>query len=298
MRPGTTYRIGFSSPRLRLGLTARAPAGRASLAVLACRGYTTFTPGPDGGGDYVLEVVASGEAQHAGIPAPVRACRARRSRRRRSLLRNRVRATGSLDPARLDLRTSTTSTSSGAADVRLDVTSGLRFELLRDDGQRLGTHALAAATPRARPLRGRGDRELRASPASRTRCRCSIREITSTSLRLEPRRRSSRAARARSGPRSRMRPSGVVEIQVDRFDPLTGWHFNRLLRIRSRGSADLGAARTRAAGGSVRRSRARSTRARAGAGTPQPAWSKAELTASRCASDARLGDERRSGQCQ
>jgi hypothetical protein len=23
----------------------------------------------------------------------------------------------------------------------------------------------------------------------------------------------------------------VVEIQVDRFDPLTGWHFNRLLRV-------------------------------------------------------------------
>jgi hypothetical protein len=24
--------------------------------------------------------------------------------------------------------------------------------------------------------------------------------------------------------------AGAVEIQIDRFDPLTGWHFNRLLR--------------------------------------------------------------------
>ena len=24
--------------------------------------------------------------------------------------------------------------------------------------------------------------------------------------------------------------TGAVEIQIDRFDPLTGWHFNRLLR--------------------------------------------------------------------
>ena len=29
---------------------------------------------------------------------------------------------------------------------------------------------------------------------------------------------------------------GTVEIQVDRFDPLTGWHFNRLLRVPAGGS--------------------------------------------------------------
>ena len=30
--------------------------------------------------------------------------------------------------------------------------------------------------------------------------------------------------------------SGVVELQVDRFDPLTGWQFNRLLRVAVGGS--------------------------------------------------------------
>jgi hypothetical protein len=30
--------------------------------------------------------------------------------------------------------------------------------------------------------------------------------------------------------------SGPVEIQIDRFDPLTGWHFNRLLRVPAGGS--------------------------------------------------------------
>ena len=40
-----------------------------------------------------------------------------------------------------------------------------------------------------------------------------------------------------------MRAGGTVEIQIDRFDPLTGWHFNRFLRTTAGGSVDLGAAR-------------------------------------------------------
>src|SRR5918994_1786938 len=67
MSPGTTYRIGFSSssscPAMSL-LSRRNLVRR--LAVLSCRGYTTFTPGPDGAGEYVLEVVAGAEAAAQG----------------------------------------------------------------------------------------------------------------------------------------------------------------------------------------------------------------------------------------
>jgi hypothetical protein len=58
-----------------------------------------------------------------------------------------------------------------------------------------------------------------------------IREITSTSLRLG-------AATVGPGTAVSLRPvvtnasSGMVTIQIDRFDPLTGWQFNRLLRVR------------------------------------------------------------------
>ena len=55
MQPGSTYRVAMSSrpcvpmpPRQR-GLTLRS---------MSCGGYTTFTPGPDGGGRYVVELVA------------------------------------------------------------------------------------------------------------------------------------------------------------------------------------------------------------------------------------------------
>ena len=82
-------------------------------------------------------------------------------------------------------------------------------------------------------------------PASRYMLSLLIREITSTSLRLA----------ATTGPAGRrpitLRPEvanaagGMVEIQIDRFDPLTGWHFNRLLHVAGRRQHDLGAARRR-----------------------------------------------------
>ena len=105
-----------------------------------CRGYTTFTPGPDGAGEYVLEVVASGEAAAQGyrlLFAPA----APDDLGVGIELRNRVSANGSLDPARLDVRDLYHFDVERRGDVRLDVTNGLRFELVRDDGQRLGSYS-------------------------------------------------------------------------------------------------------------------------------------------------------------
>jgi hypothetical protein len=234
MRPGTTYRIGFSSSSscVAVSLYARRNLGR-ELAELACRGYTTFTPGPEGAGEYVLEVVAGGEPATQGyrlLFAPA----APDDLGVGIALRNRVNASGSLDPARLDVRDLYHFDVERRGDVRLDVTNGLRFELLRDDGRRLGSHA----SLRRRLEPGRYVVAVTASfgePAVRYRLSLLIREITSTTLRLA-------TATVVPGSPVTLHPqvanasSGAVEIQIDRFDPLTGWHFNRLLRVPAGGS--------------------------------------------------------------
>jgi hypothetical protein len=229
MRPGVTYRIGFSSsPCAAVTLRSRRSLGR-ELARLTCDQYVTFTPGPDGSLDYVLEVVAN--------PAPVL------QRYRLGLaaagpddlgvgvaLRNRVPARGSLSPARLDVRDVFHFDVAERGDVRLDVTGGLSFVLLRDNGVRL-----AEASSFRRQL-GAGRYVVAVTTAFggtsvRYTLALLIREITSTSLRLD-------AATVEPGSSVTLRPtvakasSGLVTIQIDRFDPLSGWQFNRLLRVR------------------------------------------------------------------
>ncbi|HUQ21624.1 MAG TPA: hypothetical protein VM049_01275 [Gaiellaceae bacterium] len=235
MRPGTTYRIGFSGDSSCPSVSLRArrhPEHR--LAFLSCRGYTTFTPGPDGAGRYILEVVASGEPSAQGyrlLFAPA----APDDLGVGIELRNRVSAKGSLEPARLDVRDLYHFDVERRGDVRLEVTNGLRFELVRDDGQRLGTYASLrrALDP------GRYVVAVTASfgdPGSSYALSLLIREITATTLRLA-------AATVAPGSPVTLRPEvanatgGTVEIQVDRFDPLTGWHFNRLLRVPAGSSA-------------------------------------------------------------
>ena len=62
-----------------------------------------------------------------------------------------------------------------------------------------------------------------------------IRDITRTALRLPP-------GVVAPGQAVSLRPEvtpaagGVTELQVDRFDPLTGWHFHRLIRVPVGGS--------------------------------------------------------------
>ena len=224
-RTGSGSAASSSCPTV--SLRARRQVGR-QLAVLACRGYTTFTPGPDGAGAYILEVVAGGDPSTQGyrlLFAPAAADDLGVG----LALRNRMRTTGSLDPARLDVRDLYHFDVERRGDVRLDVTDGLRFDLVRDDGQRLGTYS----SLRRRLEPGRYVVAVTASfgdPRSRYALSLLIREITSTKLQLE-------AATVAPGSPVTLRPevanttSGVVEIQVDRFDPLTGWHFNRLLRV-------------------------------------------------------------------
>jgi hypothetical protein len=227
MAAGKTYRIGFSSPGCAsVTLRARRQLSR-GLAHMGCRGYTTFTPGPDGGGAYVLEVVASG--------APT----VQRYRLRFAAaapddlgvgleLHNRVPLTASLVPARLDVRDLYHFDIERRGDVELEVSAGLRFLLVRDDGARLGEYV----SMRRQLEPGRYVVAVTAAfddPAVRYRLRLLVREITGTTLRLA-------SSTVAPGAAVLLLPdvvnasSGAIVIQIDRFDPLTGWHFNRLLR--------------------------------------------------------------------
>ena len=233
MQPGTTYRLGFSSePCASVSLRARRSLDR-PLALLDCRGFTTFTPGPDGAGDYVLEVVAGGEARTQSYRlrfAPA----APDDLGVGVLLRNRATTRGSLDPSRLDVRDLYHFDLDRRADIRLSVTGGLTFQLLRDDGRRLGIQSVL------RRQLGPGRYVVAVTapvgePAARYALSLLIREITSTTLQVSATTVPPRAPVLFS-PQVAQATSGTVEIQIDRFDPLTGWHFNRLLRVPVGGS--------------------------------------------------------------
>jgi hypothetical protein len=228
MQPGTTYRIGFSSaPCASVTLRARSRLDRV-LARLSCAQYTTFTPGPDGSIEYVLEVEASAapvlQRYRLGLaaagPDDVGVGIA---------LRNRVPARGSLAPASLDVRDLFHFDVERRADVRLEVSGGLRFALVRDDGARLGEFS----TFRRQLAPGRYVVAVTApfgTVGVGYRLALLIREITTTSLRLS-------AATVAPGTRVVLSAvvgkasAGTIAIQIDRFDPLTGWQFNRILRV-------------------------------------------------------------------
>jgi hypothetical protein len=233
MQPGITYRIGLTSTSCaQATLRARRQLERV-LATLDCRGYTTFTPGPDGAGAYVVEVTAGAQAGSQAYRLRFAAA-APDDLGVGILLRNRAGARGVLDPSQLDVRDVFHFDVERRSDVSLAVTGGIVFQLLRDDGQRLGAQArMRRALEPGRYVvavsAGVGD------PAVRYRLSLLVREITTTALRLT-------AAAVEPGTSVLLRPEvanaagGVVELRIDRFDPLTGWHFHRLLRVATGGS--------------------------------------------------------------
>ena len=232
MKAGTTYRLGFASTGCA-SVRLRSRRALATLGGLSCAGYTTFTPGPDGGGSYVLEVVAGGEPSRQTyrlLFAPA----APDDLGVGVELRNHATRRGALDPSRLDVRDVYHFDVERTADVQLAVTGGTTFQLLRDDGSRLGTHT------KLRRRLGAGRYVVAVSaavgePTVRYALSLLIRGITSTTL-LAP------ASPVTPGSPVELRPevenaaAGTVVIQIDRFDPLTGWHFNRLLRTSVGGS--------------------------------------------------------------
>ena len=128
------------------------------------------------------------------------------------------------------------------SDVTLAMHAGsrARFDLtvLRDDGRRVAcecgeTGAVSSTAPEPGRLLCRGP-----SPGLHGRSLQAVllvREITSTVLTIS----GSRTAKAGAGRSVRLEArttpapgGGVVRMQINRFDPLEGWQFSRIIRVR------------------------------------------------------------------
>jgi hypothetical protein len=233
LRRGTTYRIAFSSSPCAYA-TLRA---RGRMLRFGCRAYTSFTPGRDGGGRYTFEVRAA--------PGP---------QRQRYLLRIAAAAPddlgfgielrpdssvrGRLSPSGIDVVDLYHFEVARTSEVRLGLArpggSAFSLLLLTEGGSRLGA---AGSTLRRRLGRGRYVVAVSGPPgtrAGRYRLSLLLRDVTATSVLISGRSAAEVAPGSAVTLQCLVSPSpagGRVELQIDRFDPLTGWHFHRVLRV-------------------------------------------------------------------
>ena len=234
MRSGRTYRVAFAStPCAQLSIQR----GSKTLRHFSCRGYATFTPGPDGGGRYAVEVRAAGYSgrqryrlqvvaagtDDVGVGIELPAGSARR---------------GGLSPAGVDVLDLYHFDVGLLSEVRLDLARGagrsFSLVLLTDTGKRIATGQTGV---RRRLGRGRYVVAVQADPgteAGRYRLALRLRDVTSTTVFVS----GSRSAEVTPGSvvsiSCSVSPAGAggrIELQIDRFDPLSGWHFHRFIRL-------------------------------------------------------------------
>ena len=232
LRRGKTYRIAFSSAGCAR-MTLRRSSTR--LVRFACRGYTTFTPGPGGGGRYAVEVeatavrrqqyrvhVVAAAADDLGVGLELAAGSTRRGR---------------LSPAGVDIVDLFHFEVGRTSEVRLGLGSGagrdFSLTLLTDSGQRLTT---GSASVRRQLDPGRYVVAVQAPAGTRGgvyRLNLRLRDVTSTTVLVS----GSRAAEVAPGTSvsldclvSPAPAGGRLELQIDRFDTLAGWQFHRVVR--------------------------------------------------------------------
>jgi hypothetical protein len=211
--------------------------GSKTLRQFTCRGYTTFTPGPDGGGRYAVEVRASGSVGRQNyrlqvVPAAADDLGVGLELSGGSIRRGRLSPTGVdvLDLYHFDV--------SRLSEVRLNLARGagrsFSLALLTDSGRRIATGESAL---RRRLGRGRYVVAIQAPPgtsAGSYRLGLRLRDITSTTVLVS----GSPSAEVTPGTTVSISCSvspgasgGRIELQIDRFDPLSGWHFHHLIRV-------------------------------------------------------------------
>jgi hypothetical protein len=238
LEAGTTYRINFvSNGCARLQLFApgtRMLREEEPILEGGCEVFRTFTPGPDGGGRYVLQVLAGQEGTR---PYRVQVVRAGpddtapgREVRSPGTVRGRLSMTSvdAMDLYRFEV------VRPSDVNLRLGSTRQFPLRLLSSSGRRLAV----AEDGRIRTTLATGTYYATVTTNSATRSgayalRVLVRGITRTTIPigagaagpLHP--RTPVALTAAVAPAS----SGRVEIQVDRFDPVAGWQFSRLFHV-------------------------------------------------------------------
>jgi hypothetical protein len=240
LTPGTTYRIAFSS-RGCAEVSVRSlkrPTDR--LGYLECSGYTTFTPGPDGGGRYTFEVVAPRTTESQPYKLQISPAGAD-DLGVGSGLPNLGRVSGRLDPLGVDVTDVYHFDVDRTADVRLDLTqsgaSQFSLVLVTDSG----AHVTSGETRIHRNLQpGRYVVAVRGTPGTRGgrySLALVIRGLTSTSLTASSASVSPGSSVTLSAQTSPTPDGGITEIEIDRFDPLSGWQFARLIRVGGSGGS-------------------------------------------------------------
>ena len=229
---GNDDRFAFSSPGCaRAELVRR--TDHSVLVSMSCSGYRTFTPGPEGGGMYVLQVIAAPndraqpyrlqfaqtEADDVGIGLPLANLEVHRAR---------------LDPQGVDVvdiyHFDVQRLSNVQVGLEAPAGAAFRLQLVTESGGRV---AAGQSSVRRELAPGRYVVAVTAAPATTGgayRLTLLVRDLTSTTIAVP-------SGTLSVGSAVTLRPvvtpaaTGVVELQIDRFDPLGGWQFTKLVRI-------------------------------------------------------------------
>jgi len=229
MQPGSTYRIALSSrPCVPMTLRQRGLV----LRSMSCNGYTTFTPGPDGGGRYFFELQAPPGAGSASY-------RLRFAQAGPddlgvgSELKNLSTVRGSLAPAAVDVVDIYHFDVAERSDVRLRLggTAPYSLVLLTDSGSRISS---SGEQVRRQLERGRYVVAVRGeigAPASGYTLELVIRRLTVTTLKTATPELPPGAAVTLALATTPTPDAGRVKLQFDRFDPLSGWQFHKTIEV-------------------------------------------------------------------
>jgi hypothetical protein len=242
MKAGVEYRINLSPARGRcvtlalFGPGTRSFAGAQPRHLLPCGGYFTYTPGFGGTGRYSLLVTAS-DQRPGRQRYHLQAARAGADDMAPGLpLRNLQSRRGTISGTRIDVVDLYRFHVSGRADVMLTFRgpAAARLVLLGENGHRLGSSD-GPGTLTSRLGRGTYFVAVRAESGAHGRYRLSLleRTITTTTV-LANGLRSATVAPGASVAITvvvAFSPAGTVRLELDRFDPLSGWHFYRLYRL-------------------------------------------------------------------
>ena len=248
MSRGTSYKINLASPRGCVRLDIYRPgsyrfvdANHAERGMLSCGGYLLFTPGVDGGGLYSLVVSAAG-AKTVAQPYRLLVAPAGSDDTAPGVaLTSGEGITGALDSGALDVADLYTFTVPHDGSLTtIDIRPGpkLRYDLLvlNESGTRVAgaTHAHGKQSLQEKIKAGRYFLSLRALHQTSGAYGLSVltREVTSTTLSAN----GSRYAQTIPGSSVMFQVyvtaashGGVVDIEIDRFDPIFGWQFSNVI---------------------------------------------------------------------
>jgi hypothetical protein len=243
MRAGVSYRINLSQPEEGCVSLALYPAGTrgdfdaaSPVRRLRCGGYLLYTPGAGEGGRFSL-LVSAHASRRGAQPYRLQFAGAGADDTAPGLpLANYEKARGSLKAAGIDVVDLYRFSIVKRSDLKLTLRGhAFGLELLSDKGRRLGTGDNGQLEQRIAPGRyfiavRAGARDSGGYVLMRA-----ARAITRTSVSMPD--RAAPGAPVRVGVKVSPNGSGPVQITLQRFDPLAGWQFFRLVNATASGGS-------------------------------------------------------------